>query len=127
MNKLCFWLRNSSVELCSVRMLEPECARLSGIQFHERPKLQGAFASDVLAFNLDDDVTGLHAGGLRKRALNHLAHTNLCDDRIEKKTFALDVDGETESLVSGAAGLREHEHEQENQRDSNDVLRAHRT
>ena len=88
-------------------MLEPQCARLSGIQFHERLKLPGAFTSDGLAFDLDDLVTGPHAGGFRERTLGHLRHKNFCDQRIEEKPFAVHLGDETEFLIRGLGGMRE--------------------
>lgn len=98
-------------------MLKPQSARLSGIQFHERLKLPGALAGDVLAFDLDDLVARPHAGGFRKRTLNHLRHENFCDQRIEEKPFALHLGDETEFLVRRVAGMREGEQHHQRDRD----------
>ena len=88
-------------------MLEPQSPRLSRIQFHKRSKLDRALANDVLTFDLDNLVAGFHAGHIGERAFRYLAHEKLSDDRVKKKSFALDINGEAELLLGGAARLRE--------------------
>ena len=107
-------------------MPKPECARLSEIQFHKRLKFPGAPTNDALAFDLDDLVTGSHAGGICERTLSHLRHENSFDERIEEKPFALQLSDETEFVLCGAAGRREDEQEDDGDYDPSGNLSEHR-